>query len=209
MQQIYSRPKSKTKKTSHKKRVIPKKIIQKAGDGENGQPAPEQPPPIEEQAPPMEEQPPVEEQAPTEEQAAPTENKVIDNSASVENLGNGIGLNQNTNNQRTGFYTKEAKAEKTGIEKKLNSLRSGLSFHVPSSQQEVNRGKNEVMASLTGQKIPGFLPSTSSISSDIIPKFFYHDFYPQTSISYQLDLPEPDQEKFENQNQNQPNETNA
>jgi len=193
MQQIYSRPKSKTKKTSHKKRVIPKQIIQNAGAGEKGQPAPEQPPP----------------EQPAPEQPAPTENKVIDNSASVENLGNGIGLNQNTNNQRTGFYTKEAKAEKTGIEKKLNSIRSGLSFHVPSSQQEVNRDKNEVIASLTGQKIPGFLPSTSSISSDIIPKFFYHDFYPQTSISYQLDLPEPDQEKFENQNQNQPNETNA
>ena len=35
MQQIYSRPKNKTKKTSHKKkRIVKKNLIQVAGDGE-------------------------------------------------------------------------------------------------------------------------------------------------------------------------------
>jgi hypothetical protein len=48
------------------------------------------------------------------------------------------------------------------------------------------------------------------------PKLFYHDFYPQNTISYKLNLPEPDQEKIENttnqnqnqSNQNQPNQNN-
>ncbi len=154
----------------------------------------------------QEQQVPIEDQVPIDEQTQPTEStEVIDNSASLQNVGNGIGLNQNTNNQRTGVYTKAPKPEKTGIEKKINSIRSGLSFHVPSSPHEINRGKNEVMATITGDKKPGFIPS-SLISSDIVPKFFYHDFYPQTSISYTLNLPEPDKEKMEtlkNQNQNQ------
>jgi hypothetical protein len=201
MQQIYSRPKSKTKKTSQKKRrVIGKKnITQVAGDGENGQP----------NQVPAEEQP---NQVPDEAQATqPTDGNVVDNSASTqatENAGNGIGLNRNSNNQRSGVYTKETPPEKTGIEKKINSIRSGLSFHVPTSAEEINRSKNEVMASISGEKIPGFLPSTSDISGDMIPKIFYRNFYPQNSISYQLNLPEPDQEKMEtaqNQNTNQSN----
>jgi hypothetical protein len=209
MQQIYSRPKSKTKKTSHKKKkmVVKKNIIQIAGDGENGQVEGQtNQVPIEEQAP---------QNSPQNSQPTATESinsNVIDNTANIdstattENAGNGIGLNQNLNNQRTGAYTREPPAEKTGIEKKINSIRSGLSFHVPSSNKEVNRRKNEVMASLTGEKVPGFLPSTELISSDIEPKFFYHDFYPQNSIVYKLNLPEPDQEKMQNinsQNKNQ------
>jgi hypothetical protein len=192
MQQIYSRTKSKTKKYSHKKkRIVGKKnIIQIAGDGEN---TPDNQP---NQSQTNGQEVPQETQPETQETTENVNTAVINNSASVEtqeNAGNGIGLNQNVNNQRKGVYTKEPAPEKTGIEKKMNSIRSGLSFHIPSSNKELNRSKNEVLSSITGEKTQGFIPSNTEIASDMSPKILYHDFYPQNSISYQLNLPEPTQ----------------